>query len=179
MPAHLTVESSMSSGVDVEWKGTDVTFATPEDKFGIKLQPRRVRTLEQNASMILGSIYFVGGVIGFFWTGFSNPTEMIPGRAIFGIFMLNPYHNIVHIAVGLLWFLGAFALTAAGNEGLNIAIGGVYTLATVIGFLGYLNLLAITPTDPDNYLHLVTAAVTLIFGTGLLRALTGRQAATA
>jgi Domain of unknown function (DUF4383) len=156
-----------------------MTFASPEDKFGIKLKPRRVRPLEQNASMILGSIYFIGGVVGFYTTGFSNPTEMIPGRAFLGIFMLNPYHNIVHIVVGLLWFLGAFALTAAGNEGLNIAIAGVYTLATVIGFLGYLNMLAITPTDPDNYLHLVTALLTVIFGTGVLRVLTGRQLATA
>ncbi|MBV9164249.1 MAG: DUF4383 domain-containing protein [Pseudonocardiales bacterium] len=155
-----------------------MTFASPEDKFGIKLQPRRTRTLEQNYSMIAGSIYFVGGIIGFFVTGFSNPTEMT-NRALFGIFMLNPYHNIVHIVVGLLWFLGAFALTAAGNEGLNIAIGGVYTLATVIGFLGYLNLLAISSTDPDNYLHLVTALATLIFGTGLVGALGRRQAATA
>jgi Domain of unknown function (DUF4383) len=156
-----------------------MTFASPEDKFGIKLQPRKVRTLEQNASMILGTIYFIGGVVGFWTTGFSNPTEMVPGRAFLGIFMLNPYHNLVHIVVGLLWFLGAFALTAAGNEGLNIAIGGVYTLATVIGFLGYLNVLAITSTDPDNYLHLVTAAVTLIFGTGLLRAFGRRRAVTA
>ncbi|MGH3866454.1 MAG: DUF4383 domain-containing protein [Pseudonocardiaceae bacterium] len=169
----------MSSAVGVEWKGTDMTFATPEDKFGIKIQTRPARPLEQNASMVLGSIYFVGGVIGFWTTGFNNPTEMIPGRAFLGIFMLNPYHNIVHIAVGLLWFLGAFALTAAGNEGLNIAIAGVYLLATVIGFLGYLPLLAITPTDPDNYLHLATALATLIFGTGLLRVLSGRRVATA
>jgi hypothetical protein len=169
----------MSSGVDVEWKGTDMTFASPEDKFGIKLQPRRTRTLEQNYSMIAGIIYLVGGIIGFWTTGFSNPTELVPNRAFLGIFMLNPFHNIVHIAIGGLWLLGAFALTAAGNEGLNIAIGGVYTLAAVIGFLGYLQLLAISTTDPDNYLHLVTAAATLIFGTGLLRVFGGRQAATA
>jgi Domain of unknown function (DUF4383) len=158
----------------------DMTFASPEDKFGIKIQSRRApRTLEQNFSMIAGSIYLVGGIIGFYTTGFSNPTEMIPGRAFLGIFMLNPYHNIVHIAVGAFWLMGAFALTAAGNEGLNIAIGGVYTLATVIGFLGYLNLLAISTTDPDNYLHLVTALATLVFGTGLLKVLGGRQATTA
>lgn len=169
----------MSSGVDVEWKGTDMTFASPEDKFGIKLQTRPARAFEQNVSMVLGVSYLVGGIIGFWVTGFSNPTELVPGRALFGIFMLNPYHNIVHIGVGAFWLLGAFALTAAGNEGLNIAIGGVYVVATVLGFLGYLSMLAITPTDPDNYLHLVTALVTLVFGTGFLRVLTGRRVATA
>ena len=65
----------MSSGIDVGWKGTDMAFASPEDKFGIKLQSRG-RNFEQNVSMILGSIYIVGGIIGFFISGFSNFTEM-------------------------------------------------------------------------------------------------------
>jgi hypothetical protein len=90
---------------------------------------------------------------------------------LFGIFLINPYHNIVHIGIGAFWLLGAFALTPAGNEGLNIAIGGIYALATVIGFLGYLSLLSI-PAGPvgDNWLHLVTALVTLVLGTGLISA---------
>ncbi|MBV9013711.1 MAG: DUF4383 domain-containing protein [Pseudonocardiales bacterium] len=129
--------------------------------------------------MIAGIVYIVGGIVGFFITGFGSITEMT-NHSLFGIFMLNPFHNIVHLGIGAFWLLGAFALTAAGNEGLNIAIGGVYTLATVIGFLGYLSLLSIPGgLAGDNFLHLVTAALTLIFGTGLLRALGGRQVATA
>ncbi len=152
-------------------------MVTPEQKFGIQLQSRgRPRTFEQNASMILGSIYIVAGIIGFIVSGFANITEMT-NKAIFGLFLVNPYHNIVHIGIGGFWLLGAFALTAAGNEGLNIAIGGIYTLATVIGFMGYLNLLSI-PSGPvgDNWLHLATALATLIFGTGILRALRGEPA---
>ena len=93
---------------------------------------------------------------------------------------MNVYHTIVHLVIGALWFLGSFALTAAGNEGLNIAIGGIYALATVIGFMGYLNLLNIQAgNDVDNYLHLVTTVVTLIFCTGLLRVMSGRRLSTA
>ena len=44
------------------------------------------------------------------------------------------FHNIVHIALGASWRLVAFALTPAGTEGMNIAIGGIYALATVLGF---------------------------------------------
>jgi hypothetical protein len=151
-----------------------MAFASPEDKFGIKLQSRG-RNFEQNVSMILGSIYIVGGIIGFFISGFSNFTEMT-NHDLFGLFLINPYHNIVHIGIGAFWLLGAFALTAAGNEGLNIAIGGVYALATVIGFMGYLSLLSIPAGFAgDNFLHLVTALVTLIFGTGFLRLLSGRS----
>ncbi|MGH3828183.1 MAG: DUF4383 domain-containing protein [Pseudonocardiaceae bacterium] len=152
-----------------------MTFASPEDKFGIKLQTRDGRTLEQNFSMIAGSIYFVGGIIGFFYTGFSSNLTKDPGSAVFGLFMVNPFHNIVHLAVGALWLLGAFALTAAGNEGLNIAIGGFYVLAAVLGFLGYLSFISVgAGNDPDNYLHLVTGVLTLVFGSGLLSAM-GRR----
>ena len=146
-------------------------MVTTEQKFGIQLQSRGApRTFEQNFSMILGSIYIVGGIIGFFVSGFENITEMT-NHELFGVFLINPYHNIVHIGIGAFWLLGAFALTPAGNEGLNIAIGGIYALATVIGFLGYLSLLSIPPGPVgDNWLHLVTALVTLVLGTGLISA---------
>lgn len=146
-------------------------MVTPEQKFGIQLQSRGApRTFEQNFSMILGSIYIAGGIIGFFVSGFENITEMT-NHELFGVFLINPYHNIVHIGIGAFWLLGAFALTPAGNEGLNIAIGGIYALATVIGFLGYLSLLSIPPGPVgDNWLHLVTALVTLVLGTGLISA---------
>lgn len=146
-------------------------MVTAEQKFGIQLQSRGApRTFEQNFSMVLGSIYIVGGIIGFFVSGFDNITEMT-NHELFGVFLINPYHNIVHIGIGAFWLLGAFALTPAGNEGLNIAIGGIYALATVIGFLGYLSLLSIPPGPVgDNWLHLVTALVTLVLGTGLISA---------
>ncbi|HZD16143.1 MAG TPA: hypothetical protein VE196_13695, partial [Pseudonocardiaceae bacterium] len=67
-----------------------MAFASPEDKFGIKLRSRPTRTLEQNFSMIAGSVYVVGGIIGFFITGFGNMTEMT-NHAMLGVFMLNPY----------------------------------------------------------------------------------------
>ncbi len=164
----------MSSGVDVERKGMDMTFASPEDKFGIKLRSRPTRTLPQNVAMIMGSIYVVAGILGFFTTGFSHITE-VTNKAVFGIFMVNPYHNIVHLAVGGLWLMGAFALTSAGTEGLNIAIGGVYILATVLGFLGYLALLNIPTTGGDNYLHLVSGSIPLILGSGLIGAFSGKR----
>ena len=129
--------------------------------------------------MIAGSVYVVGGIIGFVITGFSNITEMT-NHALLGVFILNPYHNIVHLAIGGLWLIAAFALTPAGTEGMNIAIGGVYALATLLGFVGYLSLLSIpSGAAGDNWLHLVSALAPLVLGSGMLRALGGRQAATA
>jgi hypothetical protein len=171
------------AGVDyrnVERKRPDMTFANPEDKFGIKIQSARAsRTLEQSFSLIAGSVYVIGGIMGFFATGFGSITE-VTNHSLFGIFMLNPFHNILHIALGGLWLLAAFALTPAGTEGLNVAIGGTYALATALGIFGYFSLLSIPAgASGDNILHLVTALATFVFGCGLLRAMGGTQAATA
>jgi hypothetical protein len=66
----------------------EMAFASPEDRFGIKLRGRPTTTLEQNFSMVAGSVYVVGGIIGFFITGFTNVTEMT-NHAMFGVFMLK------------------------------------------------------------------------------------------
>ncbi|HEY6423745.1 MAG TPA: DUF4383 domain-containing protein [Pseudonocardiaceae bacterium] len=151
----------------------------PETKFGIKIQTKAgPRTLAQKYSLVAGVIYLAFGVIGLFWTGLGGGTDMM-NDMLFGIFMVNPFHNIVHLTVGLLWLLGAFALTPPATEGLNLAIGSFWVLATLLGFLGYLSSLAINSgATPDNYLHLVTAVATLVLGTGLLRAFGGRSHAT-
>jgi hypothetical protein len=161
----------------VERKGLDMSMVTPEEKFGIKIQSSKApRTPEQSFSLIAGSIYVVGGIIGFFITGSGNITE-VTNHALFGIFMVNPFHNIVHIALGAFWLLAAFALTPAGTEGMNIAIGGIYLLATVLGWLGLFSLLSIpSGASGDNFLHLITALATFVFGCGLFRAASGQPA---
>src|SRR5438874_2256047 len=80
--------------------------------------------------------------IAWFITGFSNITE-VTNHALFGILMVNPFHNVVHLALGAFWLLAAFALTPAGTEGMNIAICGICLLTTVLGWLGLFSLLSI------------------------------------
>ena len=144
----------------------------PESKFGIKIQSRELgKTLEQKYAILAGAVYVTIGVIGFFYTGFTSFTEMTNER-MFGIFLLNPFHNIVHIAVGALWLGAAFTLTPVGTEGVNLAIGGFYALAAILGFLGYLSLVSIPAgNDADNWLHLFSALPTLVFGSGILSAM--------
>jgi uncharacterized protein DUF4383 len=152
-----------------------------EAKFGIKAQTKRgPGILAKKYSIIAGLAYLALSAIGFARTGLHGGTDMM-NDMLFGLFMVNPFHNVVHLTVGLLWLLAAFALTAAGAEGLNLALGSFWVLATILGFLGYLSALAVGPgTTPDNILHLGTAAATLVLGTGLLRALRGgRRTATA
>jgi hypothetical protein len=148
-----------------------MAFASPEDKFGIKLQSKPgPRTIDQQYSLLIGLVVLVLGILGFFLTGFTNFTEMT-NHSIFGLFQTNGFHNLVYIIFGLLWILGAFALTPAGNQGLNIAAGGALLLVAVLGFFGYMSLLSIPAgINGDNLLHLAVALVTLIVGSGLLSA---------
>lgn len=146
----------------------------PEQRFGIRGAGRYgAKTFEQKFALFASLIYLTIGVIGFFVTGF-NAVVAESNEALFGIFLINPYHNIVHIALGSLWLLAALVLSPAGTEGVNIMIGGVYILATVLGFLGYFTLLNIQPgLDPDNFLHLFSGLLPLIFGSGLFRVARG------
>lgn len=155
------------------------TPSSPEDKFGIKLHSEPgPRTIDQKYSVLLGLVVLVLGIIGFILTGFTNYTEMTD-HSIFGLFRTNGFHNTVYIILGLLWLLGAFALTPAGNQGMNIAVGGALLIVTVLGFLGYWSLLSIPAgVNGDNILDLAVALASLIVGGGLLSA-GGRQPATA
>lgn len=150
----------------------------PEVKFGIRSAGRTgAKTLEQKYALLAGLVYMGVGVVGFFVTGF-NDLVLESNESLLGLFYLNPFHNIVHIAIGGLWVFAAMVLTPAGTEGVNLAIGGVYVLAAVLGFLGYLALLNVQPQlDPDNFLHLASGLLTLLFA-GPLRVARGATVTT-
>ncbi len=135
----------------------------PDVVWGIKPKTG-VGVLPQQFALVAGLVYVAIGVIGFFPTGFNSFTEP-SGEKLLGIFAITPMHNIVHLGVGALWLLAAFVLTRPAAEGANLAIGGFYVLAAVLGYLGFLDLLAISSGfgDPDFYLHLITGVVSLLF----------------
>lgn len=123
---------------------------------------RSPRAFAQTFALVAGAAYVLGGIGGFFVTGFSgwfaNDSD-----AVF-ILEVNPFHNIVHIGVGALWLFAGVWLIRAGTEGVNLAIGGVYVLAAILGYLGFLSILSIDgPFAPDNFLHLITGAVAVVF----------------
>jgi len=122
-----------------------------------------VDSLAKRFALLAGLVYVGIGVVGFAFTGFNSFTEP-SGEALLGLFPITPLHNVVHLGVGVLWLLAAFALTNVAAEGANLAIAGFYVLAAVLGFLGFLELLAVRPgLDADNFLHAITGVVTLLF----------------
>lgn len=122
-----------------------------------------VNSIPKKFALLAGLVYVLGGVIGFFFTGFDNFTE-VTDEALLGLFHVTPLHNVVHIGVGALWLMAATVLTNTAAEGVNFAIGGFYVLAAVIGYLGYLELLGVRAgTDADNFLHIITGVVSVLF----------------
>ncbi len=148
-----------------------MVLVSPEQKFGIKVQSKPgPRTMDQTYSVFLGLFVIVLGILGFILTGFTNYTEMTD-HAIFGVFQTNGFHNSIYIFLGLLWLVGAFTLTPAGNQGMNIAVGSAMLIVTVLGFMGYWSLLSIPAgVNGDNILDLAIALASLIIGGGLLSA---------
>lgn len=121
------------------------------------------RTPAQYFALIFGVVYLLIGVLGFPITGFDNFAAKTYGDELI-IFPVNPLHNIIHLALGAVWVLSAARHDWARKA--NLVIGGVLGLVTILGGLGVLKFLAIESFgSPDNFLHLVTAALSLYFGT--------------
>lgn len=122
------------------------------------------RAPAQSFALIFGAIYVFIGLIGFFVTGFV-PLLGNTQSALFGIFDLNVFHNIVHVGVGAIAIGAGLFLSPIETQGVNFAVGGFYILAAVIGYLGALDILlsANKGYDGDHVLHLVSGLLFVVF----------------
>jgi hypothetical protein len=118
-------------------------------------------TPAQRFAAFFGAVYLVVAVAGFALTGFSDFAGHHSHTLV--IFAVNPLHNTIHLALAIAW------LAAAPRHGaarvVNLVIGVVLGLVTVLGFFGGLGMLGMSGlADPDNFLHLTTATLALYFG---------------
>jgi hypothetical protein len=104
---------------------------------------------------VVGATLVVAGIIGFFYSAsFGSPGDV---DAVFGILDVNAWHNLVHIATGLLG-LAAFSAGAYASRTYAIAIGVVYIVVAIWGFIigNGDSILSIIPVNTeDNILHLL------------------------
>jgi hypothetical protein len=121
------------------------------------------RSLAQTFCLVFGATLVAVGVLGFVFGG----TNFDTGGAVQGdefiVFEVNGWHNLVHIASGLLLLVaspnGPLAATAA------IAFGLVYVLVTVWGFVDGNDVFALIPVNTaDNFLHLALTVTALFAG---------------
>jgi hypothetical protein len=146
------------SAAPAEQVGSDSVWASPARRF----------------AFIFGSVYALAGVAGFLVTGLHDFAGPLSSTLV--IFAVNPLHNIVHMLLGAVWLAGS--RSKRGAVAANIGMGGVLGLVTVLGFANALSFLGINGLgDPDNFLHLVTASMSLYFGSAGAEASSGYRSA--
>src|SRR5919204_2405104 len=122
------------------------------------------RSPAQIYSLLFGVTLVGAGIIGFFYSSdFGSPGDV---DDVLGILGVNGWHNVVHIATGL---IGLAVFASYANARLYaIGLGAVYVAIAVWGFIAGdgSNLLGIIPVNTeDNFLHLLIGIAGL--GAGL------------
>jgi hypothetical protein len=122
---------------------------------------RRAWTAAQRFALAFGVLYGVVAVAGFAKTGVHDFAAH--DHATLVIFAVNPLHNVIHAVLALAALIGALRPRSARI--VDVALGVALGLVTVLGLLGWLGMLGMSGlADPDNFLHLSTAALALYFG---------------
>ncbi|NYJ05002.1 DUF4383 domain-containing protein [Petropleomorpha daqingensis] len=118
-------------------------------------------TPAQRFALVFGLVYLAVGVAGFAVTGFSDFAGMHHDKLL--VFSVNPAHNVIHLAMGLAWLAAAPHHRPA--KAVNLVLGVVLGLVTVLGAFDGMGILGMSGlADPDNFLHLATATLSLYFG---------------
>jgi len=125
------------------------------------LAPVRRWSAAQRFAAAFGLVYLAVGIAGFTITGVQPFSGHHDDTLL--IFAINPLHNLIHVVLGLAWLAACASHRAA--RAVNLALGVVLGLVTVLGFAGGTELLGMSGfADPDNFLHLATATLALYFG---------------
>jgi hypothetical protein len=108
---------------------------------------------------LIGAVLVLAGILGFFYEASFDTGDSIQADEVLGILAVNGWHNLVHIAIGLL--LIAAAGSAARSAAL--AVGLVYLVLGIWGLMEDDNvILSLVPVnDEDNVLHLILGVLGL------------------
>jgi hypothetical protein len=123
------------------------------------------KSLAQVIGPILGLVYVLVGIAGFFVTGFDNFFQDTDD-ALLG-FSLNPFHNVLHLAAGLFLVIMCTAFSAPVAEGAVLGAGLALIVLFVLGVTAPDNLTILSMNgegDPENFNHLVVGVTLLAVG---------------
>jgi uncharacterized protein DUF4383 len=112
-------------------------------------------------AVIFGIVLVVVGALG--WA-----PAVDPGEKLLGIFEVNPAHNFVHLATGVVAIIAGVASEKSSRVFFQV-FGVIYGLVAVLGFVsGEAPLLGIVANNAaDSVLHVVIAVVALYLGFGM------------
>lgn len=106
------------------------------------------------AAGIFGVFFILVGIAGFI-------PPLTPNHLLFGLFMVDPIHNCIHLISGLFALIGAIKTSWALMY--FKVFGVIYAVVTILGFITE-DLILIHVNMADNFLHLAISLVALYFG---------------
>ena len=122
------------------------------------------RSPAQVYALLFGAVLTIAGIIGFFYNSDFTSNKAVHDD-VFGILSVNGWHNVVHIATGVIGLAAASAYASA--RGYAIGLGIVYIAVAVWGFIigSGDSILSIIPVNtPDNVLHLLIGVAGIAAG---------------
>jgi len=123
------------------------------------------RTLAQWYCLLAGAALLLAGLFGFVADGSfgaNAPDGSVQGDSFLG-FEVNGWHNLVHIASGVVLLAAANAAPAARLTA--ITFGVVYGIVALIGLIDGSDVLGFIPVNAaDNVLHIALAALGVVAG---------------
>jgi hypothetical protein len=127
---------------------------------------------------VFGAVLVVAGIIGFFYEAEFTSDESVRD-AVFGILDVNGWHNLVHIATGVLG-LAAYQAGSYASRTYALGLGAVYIVVAIWGFAvgDGDSILSIIPVNTeDNVLHVLIGVAGLAAGLATPRAAPAAPAA--
>jgi Domain of unknown function (DUF4383) len=114
---------------------------------------------------LVGAVLVIAGILGFFWESSFATGDEIKSDEVIGILAVNGWHNLVHLAIGLLLLAAAGSAARAAALG----VGLLYVVLAIWGFLEVDNgvgvLIDLVPINTeDNWLHLILGLTGLAAG---------------
>ncbi len=116
---------------------------------------------------LVGGALVIAGILGFFYSSsFGTDRAVVrESEEVLGVLAVNGWHNLIHIATGLL----GLAAAAYAARTYALALGLTYLLVAIWGFLvtdnGFGALLSTVPVNTeDNFLHLILGLTGLAAG---------------
>ncbi len=124
----------------------------------------RGRTPAQWYCLLVGASLLLAGLLGFIAEAtFDTPAG---GRDGFGdliVFEVNGWHNLVHLASGLVLLAAAFRRSSA--KVVALGFGLVYGLVAIIGLIDGSDVLGLIPVNgADNVLHILLSLLGIAAG---------------
>jgi Domain of unknown function (DUF4383) len=124
-----------------------------------------MRSPAQVWARLIGAVLVIAGIVGFFYSAaFGSPGKV---DAVFGVLDVNGWHNLLHIASGVLGL--ALARSYSSARFYCLLLAAAYVVVAIWGFIvgdGGAILGFLPVNTEDNVLHTIIAVVSLAVGIG-------------